>query len=88
MEEKISNEQDLFTEEEIVKVMEDFGEAVAMDELCCIIYCVATKQGKVSTHVRGSRLNVMLCLLSILENTGITIEDLKLFKIFKDMTEK
>lgn len=80
MEKEISNEKELFANEEIIEVMQNFDEAVAMDELCCIIYCVAAKNGNVRSHVRGKKINAILCILSILENNNITIKDLEMFK--------
>lgn len=88
MEKETTNEMRLFTDEEIVKVIEDFDEAMSMDRIDCVVYSVSTQDGRILSRVKGFGLNVMLCVLSILEDNGITIEDLKSFKLFKDMIEK
>lgn len=88
MKKETTNEMRLFTDEEIVKVMEDFDEAMSMDRIDCAVFSVSTQDGRVISRVKGFGLNVMLCVLSILEDNVITIEDLKSFKLFKDMIEK
>lgn len=88
MEKETTNKMRLFTDEEIVKVMEDFGEAMKMDRIDCVVFSVSTQDGRILSRVKGFGLNVMLCVLSILENNDITIEDLMSFKLFEDMIEK
>lgn len=88
MEEQISNEKELFTDEEIAKVMEDFDESVAIDGIDCIIYGVTTREGRVRSHVRGMKLNVILCILSIIDENNITLGDLARFKILKSIMGK
>lgn len=85
MKEEVKNEQELFTDEEIVKVMEKFDEAVALDGIDCIIYGVATREGRVRSHVRGIKLKVILCILSIIDESNITLEDLAKFKMLKSI---
>lgn len=88
MKEEFKNEQELFTDEEIVKVMEHFDEDVAMDGIDCIIYCVSTRDGKIHSHVRGMKFNVMLALLSVIERNDITIRELERFQLIKSIMEK
>jgi hypothetical protein len=88
MKEEVKNEQELFTDEEIVKVMEAFDEAVAMDGIDCIIYSVTTREGKIRSHVRGMKFNVMLALLSVIEGNDITIKELEKFQLIREIMKK